>query len=126
MLFVNLFLIINIFCRQIDYCLEPGLNPQWQFVLPLTVPRRLPIGFSLSLIVCDVYFETEYNHALFSSLPFGCVGRLCLLDVVIPDMHISLFKLYLLRLRLVVCELVCLFNRSLNHPVFRAEQMTCH
>jgi hypothetical protein len=26
--------------------------------------------------------ETDY---------FGCVGRLCLLDVAIPDMHISLF-----------------------------------
>ena len=32
-----------------------------------------------------------YNHAVFSSLLFGCVGRLCLLDVAIPDMHISLF-----------------------------------
>jgi hypothetical protein len=32
-----------------------------------------------------------YNHAVFSSLFFGCVGRLCLLDVAIPDMHISLF-----------------------------------
>jgi hypothetical protein len=25
------------------------------------------------------------------ALLFGCVGRLCLLDVAIPDMHISLF-----------------------------------
>ena len=37
------------------------------------------------------HFETDYNHAVFSSLLFGCVGRLCLLDVAIPDMHISLF-----------------------------------
>jgi hypothetical protein len=31
-----------------------------------------------------------YNHALFSSLLFGCVGRL---DVAIPYMHISLFSM---------------------------------
>jgi hypothetical protein len=29
------------------------------------------------------------NYALFSSLRFGCVGRVFLLDVAIPDMHIS-------------------------------------
>jgi hypothetical protein len=37
-----------------------------------------------------------YNHALFSSLLFGCVGRPCLLNVAIPDMHISPFLTYLL------------------------------
>jgi hypothetical protein len=66
--------------------------------LSFSVDFKVPLGFSLSLIVCDVYFETDYNHAVFSSLLFGCVGRLCLLDVAIPDMHISLFHLLYLKL----------------------------
>ena len=39
-----------------------------------------------------------YNHAVFSSLLFGCVGRLCLLDVAIPDMHISLFYIFYIKI----------------------------
>ncbi len=50
-------------------------------------------GFSFSLIVCGVLLKLIflYTHALFPSLPFRCVERLCFLSVAIPDMHISLF-----------------------------------
>jgi hypothetical protein len=34
------------------------------------------------------YFETD---VLFPSQPFGCVGRLRLLDVAIPDLQFSRF-----------------------------------
>jgi hypothetical protein len=47
------------------------------------------------LIVCGVCFENDHfiKYALFISLSLllGCVGRMCLLSVEIPDMHISLF-----------------------------------
>jgi hypothetical protein len=33
------------------------------------------------------------NHAFSSSVVFGCVGRLCLLNVAIPDMHSSFIYL---------------------------------
>jgi hypothetical protein len=74
--------------------LEPGLNPHWQIVLPLTVPcSKAVTPLVLIFIACGVYFEIDHfiTHAFFSSQRFGCVGRLCLLDVAIPDMHISLF-----------------------------------
>jgi hypothetical protein len=41
-------------------------------------------------IVCGVYFEIDYCITMLS-LHFGSVGRLCLLNVAIPDMHISPF-----------------------------------
>jgi hypothetical protein len=42
----------NLLGQMWGWCtLEPGLNHKWQIVLPLTVPRRKPLGFSLSLIV---------------------------------------------------------------------------
>jgi hypothetical protein len=37
---------------------------------------------------CLFWNWSVYNHVLFPSLLFGCVGRLCLLDVAIPDMRV--------------------------------------
>ncbi len=54
-------------------------KPQWQIVLPLTVPRLKTREFSFSLIVCGVLFEINVllTHALFPSLLFRYMGRLC-------------------------------------------------
>jgi hypothetical protein len=42
-------------------------------------------------------FENFKNiFAFFSSLFFGCVGRLCLLGVAIPDTNNSLFSAYVI------------------------------
>jgi hypothetical protein len=75
----------------------------------------------LFFVICDVYFEIDLikiyfkgghfiNHALLYPLFLGCVVRLCLLNVAIPDVHMSLFPTpVLVQINLLLC---------LTSPVF--------
>jgi hypothetical protein len=71
----------------------------WSYLYHLILCRKTSVGMALPYLCLDcaffnVYFEIDHliTHLLFVSLHCGCLGRLCLPDVVIPDVHISLFS----------------------------------
>jgi hypothetical protein len=73
--------------------LEPGLRPHVTNCFATdrsktVAPRVLTF---VNCLWCLFWNWLFYNHALFSSLRFGCLGGGCLLDVTIPNTHVSLF-----------------------------------